>query len=211
LLASQYQHESIIKGRIIKTGSCYEKPSSSVCRALRCRRAVPPAPLCADAGPAGPDSTSRAAGGVPTDAERWRQFRKEFVSWEIAVGNVATGSISHLRDEPPSWRGDGWGYGARVLSGAGSSLVYLSIEHSLSAILNADIRRYRPIEKGGFFWRTGHALRASVTVRTAGGGSLPDVPQIGGVAVSSLARSQWETGGLKSGGAVSAVAITMGF
>jgi hypothetical protein len=157
-----------------------------------------------------PDST-RTPGDWPSAADRWGQLQQEATCWRLAAGVLTSSSIAHLRDSPDAWEQNGWGYGARAASHLGSSVVYLGTEHAVSALLKTRIRRYQPIKDGGFFYRTGHALRAGVTVRARGGGRIPDVPQAGGVLVASLARSQWERGRPRPGQAGIAVAFTLGF
>lgn len=147
---------------------------------------------------------------MPTEAERWRFLKNDVLSARLLVGSFGAGTVAHLRDDPDSWGGDAWGYGARVASNAGGTLVYFGAEHGLSAVLGADVR-YAPLGRGSTGRRIRHAFWETVTVRTGSYGRLPNAPVAGGVFAADLAQNRWETGDFSFGDAGLGVAIALGF
>lgn len=146
---------------------------------------------------------------MPTEADRWRFLKKDVFSARMLFGSFGAGTAAHLRDDPEAWRGDAWGYSARVASSAGGTLVYFGAEHGLSAALGADVR-YRPLGRGGTGRRVRHALWETVTVRTDGG-RLPNAPVFAAVFTADLAQNTWETGEPGFGRAGIGVAVAFGF
>jgi hypothetical protein len=124
----------------------------------------------------------------------------------VAVGkNVALAGFNTWRNSPEEW-GPTWkGFGRRVASNFGQSIIKNSIQFGLDEALKLDSHYYRSKDKS-VSARIGNALISPFTARTSNGKRTIGVPRIFGTYASSvIAREAWYPDrytwkdGLKSG------------
>lgn len=124
----------------------------------------------------------------------------------VSIGkSVALAGFNTWRNSPEEW-GPTWkGFGRRVASNFGQSIIKNSIQFGLDEALTLDSHFYRSKDKS-VGARVGNALISPVTARTESGKRTIGIPRIVGTYASSIiARETWYPDryswkdGLKSG------------
>lgn len=110
----------------------------------------------------------------------------------VSVGkNVALAGLNTWKNSPEEW-GPTWeGFGRRVASNFGQSIIKNSIQFGLDEALKVDSHFYRSKDKS-VGARVGNALISPVTARTESGRRTIGVPRIVGTYASAIiARETW--------------------
>ncbi len=108
----------------------------------------------------------------------------------VALGKtVASAGWGTWRNSPEEW-GDQWeGFGRRVASGLGKSVIKNTTIYGLGEALKYDSRFYRSRKKD-FGSRLGNALISPVTARDKNGRRVIGIPRIVGTYTSSIVESE---------------------
>ena len=96
----------------------------------------------------------------------------------------------HVRKFPKEWGSDGQGFADRLGSEYAQFFLSQSIQLAFSAVHKEDTR-YSRVGQGGFFKRTGHAVRGAVIVSNTHGGETLAVGSIAGAFGSWAIATQW--------------------
>ena len=104
-----------------------------------------------------------AIAGNDPDPSPGKRFEREVVGKKSLLGTVAGTGIQQARDSPYEW-GPGWGgFGKRLASTFGKTLVTSGIQVTVGTILHEELT-YRPSGKKGFRPRLKYALLRTVIV-----------------------------------------------
>jgi hypothetical protein len=108
----------------------------------------------------------------------------------VALGKtVASAGWGTWRNSPEEW-GDQWeGFGRRVASGLGKSVIKNTTIYGLGEALKYDSRFYRS-QKKDFGSRLGNALISPVTARDKNGKRVIGIPRIVGTYTSSIVAAE---------------------
>lgn len=130
-----------------------------------------------------------------TGDERWRlYFKSSFASWGAYFGPFfAALTLDQTRNDPPEWGGGFKGYGRRVASRVGTSIVQNTFQFSSAALLKEDVR-YIASNQHGFKRRTGHALLYGVLTYNNSGHSTVNISNLGGYYAASATSTLWQPG-----------------
>ena len=136
--------------------------------------------------------TSQPGGYRFPDAhERFHTYVGNMVSPFMLVYTAGRAGISHLWDDPAEWRGDFGGYGQRLASSFGTSLVKRSMEYGFNEALHLDSKYYR-CSCQGFLPRLGHAMKSTITARNREGRTVFSAPVLASnYAAEVLATTTW--------------------
>ena len=122
---------------------------------------------------------------------RWRHYLDD--TWRSGgyyVAAVATAIDAQLERNPPEWRRDAAGFGARTASWIGVFGIQESIHHGGAAVLGYD-PRYLPCQCRGFLRRSAHAVQWSLVTKNSSGQTRPDLPAIAGAYGSGILSTSW--------------------
>jgi len=113
----------------------------------------------------------------PNARERFHNYRLDTVGPRALLYVAGRAGIAQLWDDPTEWHGDIGGYGRRLASAFGNSLIKKTMEYGLNETLHRDSQYYR-CSRQGFLPRLGHAMKSTVTARNQEGRYVFSVPAL---------------------------------
>jgi hypothetical protein len=130
----------------------------------------------------------------PADPLDWQgklRFHAESTYGPTAIaGFAAYAAALQEIDSPEEW-GQGWsGYGKRVASTAGWSVIHSTLAFGLDTTLHQD-PRYHRLGEAGFWRRAGHAFRGTILTRTDKGGETLSTWRIGSAYGAAFLSNMW--------------------
>lgn len=130
-----------------------------------------------------------------TGDQRWRlYFKASYASWGAYFGPFfAALVLDQSTGDPKEWGGGFKGYGRRVASRVGGSIVQNTVQYSGAALLREDVR-YIASNQHGFKRRTGHALLYGVLTYNNSGHPTPNFANLGGYYAASATTTLWLPG-----------------
>jgi hypothetical protein len=131
-----------------------------------------------------------------TFAERVKFYEKSFPEPESLLGPVLGAAVGQLRDTPPEWGSGPDGFGIRVASGLGRSLLSRTIALGVASADQED-SRFTPSGESGIWRRTRHAIVGTLVPRTSSGGSMPAFSRFAGAYGAGFMANYWEPPSLK--------------
>ena len=126
-----------------------------------------------------------------TFSERVRLYEKSFTNPESLIGPVLGAGIGQARNSPEEWGGGAEGFGIRVASGVGRSVISRTIAFGVAAADGED-SRYTPSNETGAWRRTKHAIASTFVSRTRSGGTMPAFSRFAGVYGAGFIANYWE-------------------
>jgi len=128
---------------------------------------------------------------APLDLTEKLRFHVDRTFGPLALlGDAAYAGALQGIGTPNEWRRGAEGYGMRFASTAGWSVIDNAIAFGLTATLHQDPRYFRSAE-GGFWRRTGHALRGTILTRTDRGAETLSTWRLGSDYGSAFLSNQW--------------------
>ena len=106
------------------------------------------------------------------------------------LGDVAYAAVLQADNAPMEWKQGGEAFGKRVASMVAWSGIRNSLAFGLDSTLHQDPRYYRA-GGGGFFRRSGHALRETMLTHTDKGGETLSTWRIGSSYGSAFLSNLW--------------------
>ncbi len=130
-----------------------------------------------------------------TGKERWKlYFKQNYFSFGAYVGPFASALLyDQARGEPPEWGGGFEGYGRRVASRVGISIIQGSIQAPVAALMKYDVR-YISSDQKVFGKRLKHAVAYSFLTYNNGGRPRVNVPNLGAYFAASAISTAWQPG-----------------
>jgi hypothetical protein len=123
--------------------------------------------------------------------ERWQRWVSEDGrSYSIHVMSLATAVYKQTLNTPDEWGRTPEGFGRRLGSSYGSSLIRNSMHDSMAAAVGTD-PRYFPCACTGIVQRSGHALKMTLLTYNRNGRMVPDIPQLSGAYGGSMIETMW--------------------
>jgi len=128
---------------------------------------------------------------APLNLTEKLQFQGERTFGPLALlGNAAYAGALQVIGTPDEWQRGSEGYGMRFASTAANSAINNTMAFGLTAALHQDPRYFRSAE-GGFWRRTGHALRGTILTRTDRGAETLSTWRLGSDYGSAFISNQW--------------------
>jgi hypothetical protein len=128
---------------------------------------------------------------APLNLTEKLQFHAERIYGPLALlGDAAYAGALQAIGTPDEWRRGAEGYGMRFASTVGWSAINNTMAFGLTATLHQDPRYFRSAE-GGFWRRTGHALRGTILTRTDRGTETLSTWRLGSDYGSAFLSNQW--------------------
>ena len=127
----------------------------------------------------------------PKSGQRFKRYVKNTVGPVSLLKNAASAGLSQWSDSPEEWGQGTEGYGRRLASSFGSTVIRQTVTYGLSEGFRLDTGFERSKRKG--FWpRLSDALVQNVTSRTRSGKRVVSVPIIAGAyAGAVIPRETW--------------------
>ena len=126
-----------------------------------------------------------------TGDQRWRLFLNEsFTSPGAYCRALGPALGNHLNNTPTEWNQGLKGYGRRVASQYGTSLVQGAVRASTAALLKQDPRYIRAASKGKWS-RVGHAILFNYVTLNNNGKKTLAIARIGGEYAGGMASLAW--------------------
>lgn len=141
-------------------------------------------------------ATSLASNYKPlTGRERWKLYWKQnYLSIGGYFGPVFTALVlDQTTNSPSQWGGGPRGYGLRLASRAGSSIIQGTVQAPVAALLHEDVR-YIYSGQHGFKRRTLHAIVFSFVTYNSEGHITPNVANLGAYYASTAISTTWLPG-----------------
>ena len=113
----------------------------------------------------------------PTARERFRAYGSDTIGPLALLWVGGRAGIAQIWDDPTEWRGDIGGYGRRLASTFGDSLIKKTLEYGLNEALHRDSRYYR-CSCQGFMPRLAHAVKSTLAARNREGRYVFSVPTL---------------------------------
>ena len=150
-----------------------------------------PAPKAGSDPPAQPHKTKSNSVDPLTFQERLRIYKHSFVHPEGILGPLMGAGVGQARNTPPEWGQGAEGFGRRLASGYGRSVISRTIALGVGTLDHEDYR-YRPCHETGI-WRRGWCATTQTFVsRTPDGGSMPAFSRFAGVYGAGFIANAWE-------------------
>jgi hypothetical protein len=128
---------------------------------------------------------------APLNLTEKLRFQGERTYGPLALlGDAAYAGAIQAIGTPNEWRRGAAGYGMRFASTVGWSAIENTMAFGLTATLHQDPRYFRSAE-GGFWRRTGHALRGTILTRTDRGAETLSTWRLGSDYGSAFLSNQW--------------------
>jgi hypothetical protein len=128
---------------------------------------------------------------APLNLTEKLRFQGERTYGPLALlGNAAYAGALQAIGTPDEWRRGANGYGMRFASTLANSAIDNTLAFGLTAALHQDPRYFRSAE-GGFWRRTGHALRGTILTRTDRGAETLSTWRLGSDYGSAFLSNQW--------------------
>lgn len=127
----------------------------------------------------------------PLDWEGKLQFHANATYGPTAIAGLAAyAGFLQAVDSPKEWGGGAGAYGERLASAAGAAGIHGVLAFGLDSALRQDPRYFRA-GSGGFWRRSGHALRGTILTRTDSGGETLSTWRIGSAYGSAFLSNTW--------------------
>lgn len=145
--------------------------------------------------PANVSSVSAADGGPTTHAnltfrQRLRIYERSFISPEFLIGPPLGAAVSQWTDTPREWTRGPDGFGRRVASNYGRSVIGDTIGFGIAA-LDHENTRFVPSNEKGIWRRTLHAVTGTFVSRDDDGDTMPAFSRIAGAYGAAFIANAW--------------------
>jgi hypothetical protein len=104
----------------------------------------------------------------PSAHDRFRTYQHDAVGPMALLYIAGRSGIAHLWDDPAEWHGDIGGYGRRLATTFGESMIKKTLEYGLNEAMHRDSRHYR-CSCQGFLPRLGHSMKSTLAARNREG------------------------------------------
>lgn len=123
--------------------------------------------------------------------ERMKNYERSFTKPENLIGPLLGAGIGQLRNTPSEWGQGMSGFGQRLGSGYGRSVISRTIALGVASVDHED-SRFEPSTERGIWRRTGHAIVGTFVSRTPSGGRMPAYSRFAGTYGAAFIANAWE-------------------
>jgi hypothetical protein len=123
--------------------------------------------------------------------ERVKIYEHSLVSPEGLIGPVLGASIGQADNTPHEWGQGAAGFGTRLGSAYGRSIIARTIALGVATVDRED-SRFVPSGESGVWHRTRHAIVGTFVSRTESGGRMPAISRFLGVYGAGFIANAWE-------------------
>lgn len=125
----------------------------------------------------------------PNAEQRFKRYVKDTVGPGAWAGMVAGAGFATASNEPTEWGGKWNGFGKRLASNFGRTVIRNTVTYSLDEALKLDSNFYRS-EKRGVSDRIKNALLSPVTARKANGRRAVGIPRLVGTYTAGIVSKE---------------------
>jgi hypothetical protein len=123
--------------------------------------------------------------------ERWEFYvHQNFTTAGAYFGPVTSSIVDQIEGQPPEWGGGMAGYGKRVASRLGTTIIQGSVQSAGCALLGHDPRYIRSADHR-ILYRIGHAFLFTLVTYNEEGRVRPAVATLGAYYASSMVSTLW--------------------
>jgi len=126
-----------------------------------------------------------------TFGERLRIYEHSFVTPESLIGPALGAAVGQANNTPPEWGQGAAGYGTRLGSAYGRSVIARTVALGVATVDRED-SRFQPSHETGVWRRTKHAVVGTFVSRTPSGGQMPAISRLVGVYSAAFIANAWE-------------------
>lgn len=126
-----------------------------------------------------------------TFGERLRIYEHSFVTPEGLIGPALGAAVGQADNTPREWGQGAAGYGTRLGSAYGRSVIARTVALGVATVDRED-SRFQPSNETGIWRRTKHAVVGTLVSRTPSGGHMPAVSRFVGVYSAAFIANAWE-------------------
>jgi hypothetical protein len=126
-----------------------------------------------------------------TFGERLRIYEHSFVTPEALIGPALGAAVGQADNTPPEWGQGAAGYGTRLGSAYGRSVIARTIALGVATADRED-SRFQPSNETGVWRRTKHAVVGTFVSRTESGSRMPAISRFVGVYSAAFIANAWE-------------------
>ena len=126
-----------------------------------------------------------------TFGERLRIYEHSFVTPEALIGPALGAAVGQADNTPPEWGQGASGYGTRLGSAYGRSVIARTVAFGVATVDRED-SRFQPSNETGVWRRTKHAVVGTFVSRTPSGGYMPAISRFVGVYSAAFIANAWE-------------------
>jgi hypothetical protein len=126
-----------------------------------------------------------------TFGERLRIYEHSFVTPESLIGPALGAAVGQAKNTPPEWGQGASGYGTRLGSAYGRSVIARTVALGVATVDRED-SRFQPSHETGVWRRTKHAVVGTFVSRTPSGGQMPAISRLVGVYSAAFIANAWE-------------------
>ena len=126
-----------------------------------------------------------------TFGERLRIYERSFVTPESLIGPALGAAVGQAKNTPPEWGQGASGYGTRLGSAYGRSVIARTVALGVATVDRED-SRFQPSHETGVWRRTKHAVVGTFVSRTPSGGQMPAISRLVGVYSAAFIANAWE-------------------
>jgi hypothetical protein len=126
-----------------------------------------------------------------TFGERLRIYEHSFVTPEGLIGPALGAAVGQANNTPPEWGQGAAGYGTRLGSAYGRSVIARTVALGVATVDRED-SRFQPSNETGVWRRTKHAVVGTFVSRTPSGGQMPAISRFVGVYGAAFIANAWE-------------------
>ena len=140
-----------------------------------------------------PQSSSNSV-VIPTTltfGERLRIYGHSFVTPEALIGPALGAAVGQADNTPREWGQGAAGYGTRLGSAYGRSLIARTVALGVATVDRED-SRFQPSNETGLWRRSKHAVVGVFISRTPSGGHMPAVSRFIGLYSAAFIANAWE-------------------
>lgn len=126
----------------------------------------------------------------PDKNERFKKYVKRMFGPYALIGDVASAGFAQITDEPEEWENNSKGFGRRLASTVGRSIISQTVTYGLDESFKLDSNYYKSGSKN-LKDRFKNALLSTFTARKPDGKRVFGFPRIAGIYTSAVIANQF--------------------
>lgn len=153
-------------------------------------RFFPDAKTFSDADVIPPGKKQTSAYTRPNADQRFKKYVSRTIGGYALIGDVVSAGYSQIVDTPEEWENNSKGFGRRLASTFGKSVIRETVIYGLDESFKVDSNFYKSGKKG-FNDRLKNAFLSTFTARKSDGKRVIGIPRIAGAYTSAIIANQY--------------------